>query len=119
MYSEKTCEKCKKLTIHDEDRCLDCNPGTRSWSDAMKAHNIQSTDIMEPTRHPATGEYYTSKSKFRATTRSLGYEEVGNEYAKGYDPSKERAKESQKKLEKRVSESFRENLNANRTKYRS
>lgn len=43
-----------------------------------------SSDDMAPTAHPATGEIFTSKSKFRARTQSLGMVEVGNEYANGY-----------------------------------
>jgi len=43
-----------------------------------------SSDDMAPTMHPATGEVFTSKSKFRAKTRSLGMVEVGNEYANGF-----------------------------------
>lgn len=36
-------------------------------------------DEMEPTKHMANGKIYTSKSKFRAATKALGYEEVGND----------------------------------------
>ena len=38
-------------------------------------------DEMEPTRHMATGEYMTSKSKFRQATRAAGCIEVGTETA--------------------------------------
>jgi hypothetical protein len=37
------------------------------------------SDTMEPTKHMATGEYYTSKHKFREQTRRSGCIEVGNE----------------------------------------
>src|SRR5712671_7551980 len=37
------------------------------------------SDEMEATRHMATGEYLTSKSKFRQATRAAGCVEVGNE----------------------------------------
>ena len=37
------------------------------------------SDTMELTKHMATGEYYTSKSKFREQTRRSGCIEVGNE----------------------------------------
>jgi hypothetical protein len=37
------------------------------------------SDTMEPTKHMATGEYFTSKAKFRAQTRQSGCIEVGNE----------------------------------------
>jgi len=37
------------------------------------------SDEMEATRHMATGEYLTSKSKFRQATRAAGCVEIGNE----------------------------------------
>lgn len=42
---------------------------------------------MPLTKHPVTGEYYNSKSAFRAVTKAHGYEEVGTAYEKGYDPT--------------------------------
>lgn len=41
------------------------------------AHVIR--DEMEPTKHMATGEYFTSKAKFRQRTRDMGCVEVGND----------------------------------------
>jgi hypothetical protein len=38
-------------------------------------------DEMPATRHMATGEYFTSKAKFRQRTRETGNIEVGNEVA--------------------------------------
>lgn len=40
------------------------------------------TDTMEPTQHPCTGEYFTSKAKFRAVTKAHGCVEVGNDPAR-------------------------------------
>lgn len=37
------------------------------------------SDEMDATRHMATGEYMTSKSKFRRATRDAGCVEVGND----------------------------------------
>src|SRR5512138_3354196 len=37
------------------------------------------SDTMAPTRHMASGEYYTSKKRFRDETRARGCIEVGNE----------------------------------------
>lgn len=37
------------------------------------------SDTMGLTRHPATGEYLDSKSRFRQRTRDAGCIEVGNE----------------------------------------
>lgn len=36
-------------------------------------------DEIEPTRHMATGEYFTSKAKFRRRTRDVGCIEVGDQ----------------------------------------
>lgn len=53
------------------------------------------SDTMEETRHMATGEYFTSKSKFREQTRRSGCIEVGNEVdfmlkpRKRVDPTRE------------------------------
>jgi hypothetical protein len=38
-------------------------------------------DDMPATRHPCDGQFYTSKAKFRETTRAHGKIEVGNEQA--------------------------------------
>ena len=37
------------------------------------------SDIMDPTRHMATGRYHTSKAAFRADTKAAGCVEVGND----------------------------------------
>ena len=37
------------------------------------------SDTMEPTRHMADGNYYSSKSEFRAATKRAGCIEVGND----------------------------------------
>lgn len=39
------------------------------------------SDTMDPTRHMATGRYFTSKSKFRAETKASGCFEIGNDPA--------------------------------------
>lgn len=46
------------------------------------------SDEMAETRHMATGEYMTSKSKFRAATKASGCIEVGNETATLLKPRK-------------------------------
>lgn len=48
-------------------------------SEQTRSHAIHE-DSMPPTMHPTTGEVFDSKSAFRARTKSLGYEEVGNDY---------------------------------------
>jgi hypothetical protein len=45
-----------------------------------EAPNVIS-DIMDPTRHMCDNQLYTSKAKFRETTRAHGCVEVGNETA--------------------------------------
>ena len=47
---------------------------------ASAAPNVIS-DIMDPTRHMATGRYHTSKSAFRADTKASGCIEYGNDPA--------------------------------------
>lgn len=37
------------------------------------------SDTMDAMRHPCNGQWYDSKSKFRAETRARGCTEVGNE----------------------------------------
>ncbi len=39
-------------------------------------------DTMDAVQHPCTGEYLTSKSRFREVTRAHGCVEVGNEKLK-------------------------------------
>ena len=50
-------------------------------------------DEMPPTKHPIDGQLYTSKAKFRAITRAHGFDEVGNEYEKGYEPERQLEKD--------------------------
>lgn len=64
-------------------------------------------DEMEAAKHPVDGKYYTSKAKFRAVTRSAGYEEVGTAYENGYEPEKE-LKTRESALQRQVVEQFRE-----------
>ena len=52
-----------------------------------EAPNVIS-DIMEPTRHMADGNYYTSKAQYRAATRAHGCIEYGNESATLLKPRK-------------------------------
>lgn len=46
------------------------------------------SDEMEATRHMATGEYLTSKAKFRQATRAAGCIEIGTETATLLAPRK-------------------------------
>lgn len=63
-------------------------------------------DEMPATKHPITGEYFTSKSKFRAVTKAHGAEEVGTAYDNGYNPEREKEKRFENTLEK-MTETFR------------
>ncbi len=47
----------------------------------VDSHVSVISDSMEPTRHMADGKYYTSKAKFRQTTRAYGCVEIGNDVA--------------------------------------
>jgi hypothetical protein len=66
-------------------------------------HIIQ--DEMPPTKHPITGEMFTSKAQFREVTRAHGYDEVGTAYENGYEPE---SQQDSKALENSISEKFRE-----------
>lgn len=46
------------------------------------------SDEMPPTRHMCDGKHYTSKAKFRETTKAFGCVEVGNETATLLKPRK-------------------------------
>lgn len=56
-------------------------------------------DEMPATKHPVTGEYFTSKAKFREVTRSRGYEEVGTAYENGYEPERHHREELRERTE--------------------
>jgi hypothetical protein len=64
-------------------------------------------DEMGAVKHPLDGKYYTSKAKFRAVTKSHGYEEVGTAYENGYDPERIRESSENAKIQ-RLAESFKE-----------
>lgn len=74
-------------------------------------------DEMDAVKHPGDGKYYTSKAKFRETTRALGYEEVGTAYEHGYDPGKELQRE-QRDLSRRLAAQVRERYYDTRSKRR-
>ena len=73
---------------------------------ATVAHRLIN-DEMPPTQHPIDLKYYTSKSKFRAITKSHGYEEVGTAYDNGYDPADE-VKREEKQLVKNIKQQILE-----------
>lgn len=77
---------------------------------ANVAHNFLNDD-MPPTRHPITGDYYTSKARFRDVTRAHGCDEVGNEYEKGYDPEAEFSREQDRRIGEIIHERFRDIIN--------
>jgi len=52
----------------------------KQYAEPIETHYVIS-DEMPATRHMADNRLYTSKSKFRATTRAHGCVEVGNETA--------------------------------------
>ena len=68
------------------------------------------SDEMAATKHPVDGKYYTSKTKFRSTTKAHGFEEVGTAYDHGYDPQvreqKERSERYNRNLEKNIRKHF-------------
>ena len=67
--------------VYRDGKLVDRNyapPRVRGLVPARNAPNVI-TDIMEPTRHMATGRYHTSKSEFRKDTAASGCVEVGND----------------------------------------
>lgn len=62
-----------------------------------------------PRDHPMYGKKITSKTKFRELTKSMGYEEVGTAFEKGYDPQVSRERDVTKKTDERFHERLREN----------
>lgn len=82
-------------------------------AEAVPALHKFSSDEMPPTKHPVTGEWYTSKARFRAVTKAHGYEEVGTAYDNGFDPSA-RLRAEEREGDRRLSKRFREVLNEGR-----
>ena len=67
-------------------------------------------DEMPPTKHPITGEVFTSKTKFRAVTKAHGYEEVGTAYDNGFEPGERERTDTHKANIRRIKEELRERL---------
>jgi hypothetical protein len=87
----KLCKATGTVLPIDEARRLD--GAAESRTHANKAHGIISSDIMEPTKHPIDGKYYTSPSKFREVTKAHGYDEIGTAYENGYNPEAQAERE--------------------------
>ncbi len=81
----KFCKATQTVLPISEARALDAELEHNNKS-ANVSHGIISNDIIEPTKHPIDGKYYTSQSKFREVTKAHGYDEVGTAYENGYDP---------------------------------
>ena len=94
----KLCKATGTILPIAEARRLDAEleQNTRS---ANVSHGIISNDIIEPTKHPVDGKYYTSQSKFREVTKAHGYDEVGTAYDNGYEPEKEAEREYKQHIE--------------------
>lgn len=59
-------------------------------------------DTMDALQHPATGELFDSKSRFREVTKAHGLTEVGNDAQKSQTPTRE-PKDARKKA---ISEAY-------------
>jgi hypothetical protein len=75
-------------------------------------------DEMAAVKHPIDGKYYTSKAKFRAVTRSHGYEEVGTAYENGYDPEKRKESVENARIQQ-IAEHFKERYRDGKARGRS
>ena len=62
------------------------------------------SDTMDPVQHPCTGEYFSSKARFRAVTRAHGCLEVGSDPARLRTPPK--PKPDRKAIRKSVEKAF-------------
>ena len=76
----------------------------------VEAHTQFMIDEMPATRHPITGEYFTSKTKFRAVTKAHGYEEVGTAYDHGFEPGERERQDQHKATMSRIKEELRERI---------
>jgi hypothetical protein len=71
--------KIKYACGYDEKGNWYCLPENQAPRANKEALNVLFDD-MPPTVHPCDQQVYTSKAKFRATTRAHGKIEVGNEH---------------------------------------
>lgn len=114
----KYCEAAGKVLPIDEARRLDAT----AQSEQKRAHaNIAHgyiPDDMPETKHPMDKKYYTSKSKFRETTKKFGLVEIGTAFDNGYDPEKDSGSDRAIK-ERQVNEKFKEKLIWNLNKIRN
>ena len=100
----KYCQATGTVLPIDEARARDYH-----MDQGGKAIHVFTSDEMAPTRHPVTGEYFTSKQRFREVTKAHGFEEVGTAYENGYDPSKN-AKQKEDALARNITEQIKERL---------
>jgi hypothetical protein len=102
-------------------RILKWDPVKREVIEVDRAHRLIHAnaahgfipDEMDAVKHPAehNGQYYTSKSKFRAVTKAHGLEEVGTAYENGYDPGVG-ARDDMKDLHRGMMNELRERMNS-------
>lgn len=82
------------MTIYVYDRLQEKVVPKHERTDLPRSHYVIS-DVQPLLKHPVTGRYYDSKSRFRADTKASGCEEVGNEKMESRpvrpDPEKRRA----------------------------
>lgn len=71
-----------------------------------KVHLNYISDQMEPTRHMASGKYFTSKKKFRDETKAYGCVEIGNEtkYLNKRKPAKLDRKKRREDIKKAIND---------------
>lgn len=106
----KFCKAAGKVLPIEEARRLDyAAEWEKKQVNSMAAHGIMSTDLIEPTKHPESKEYYSSKSRFRAETKARGMVEIGDAYDRGYDPETDPNSERAEQ-DRHVNERFKEKL---------
>lgn len=76
-YRAVSCKVCGKL--HERYPNYEpCDKDVRPQRSDLPTP-LLNLDTMEPTQHPVTGEYLTSKSQFRKITKAHGREEIGDQ----------------------------------------
>jgi hypothetical protein len=105
----KYCKATGTCLPIDEARRLDSiQEHEKKTTLASVAHGVIN-DEMPETRHPADKRHYTSKTKFRETTKAYGLVEIGTAYDNGYDPETDKNSEKFDR-DRRTNENFKEKL---------
>lgn len=79
MRSGMSASVARQRFVWRNGKCIDVTSGDPQPS---PRGTILISDSLDYVRHPATGRRYTSKSRYYADTKALGYQILGNEKPK-------------------------------------